>query len=94
MRCCVFRLIDTLWAAPCIVAPDLMDSLYTDKFLKEFEGLDRVTTKEVRQTMSSSEEQSEELNNNVVKSVCSSFHCHHHYNCKLHRRFAPSSSLA
>ncbi|GMH74012.1 hypothetical protein TL16_g06344 [Triparma laevis f. inornata] len=39
-------LIDTLWAAPCIVAPDLMDSLYTDKFLKEFEGLDRVTTKE------------------------------------------------
>ena len=30
-------LIDTLWAGPCIVVPDLMDKWYTEKFIKEFE---------------------------------------------------------
>ena len=31
-------LLDTLWAGPCIVAPDYMDRVYTKKFLAEFES--------------------------------------------------------
>lgn len=30
-------LLDTLWAGPCIICPEFWDSLYTKKFIKEFE---------------------------------------------------------
>ncbi|GMH62192.1 hypothetical protein TrST_g5491 [Triparma strigata] len=42
-------LVDTLWAAPCIVLPEFMDKLYTPKFLKEFEDLGYIKTKERKQ---------------------------------------------